>query len=195
MCVPTAKQQVCHSHCVCSFVIFFSFFFFLALQACALLMGDLCWKEKERQKSLSLTSPGTSSSLYLPLPPHLSPLLPLRSSSSTLLALIFFFLPCDFLLSLSQRADSSPGNCMSAVQHTCCCQCSLVWERIKACPLTSEALTPSPPASSFFFSTDVGNTASVRICGCSYFCLSATLSFTSCVCLLKPGCGLLSLSP
>lgn len=59
---------------------------------------------------------------------------PLHSPSSS-------DLPSDLPLSLSQRADSQPGNYVSAGHHTCCCQCRSVRERVELCPLPSIPLT------------------------------------------------------
>lgn len=124
------------------YVLVFDLFFFLHSAGEGFAMKRADWKSLSFSRSRSVSPPGTFSSLYLPLfllvsrlSSHFAPLL--SPSSSDLLS--------DPPLSLSQRADSQPGNCMSAGHHTCCCQCSAMGKRGELRPLASVALTPSPP--------------------------------------------------
>lgn len=146
ICISSSEQQVCHIYSMCWFFICLFFFFFLSLYTPALCRRGLCDEERANWKislpPLSFSPPGTLSSLYL-LPillvSHLS------SHSAPLLSPSSSDFPSDLSLSLSQRAHSQPGNCMSTGHHTCCCQCGRVGERAELHPLASVALTPSPP--------------------------------------------------
>ena len=80
------------------------------------------------------------SKLQISLPVFLSSLQGLSVVCILLSSPLLSDLPSDLVLSLSQRADSRPGNCMSAGHHTCCCQCSGVgerWRRFALSPTTT----------------------------------------------------------
>lgn len=157
ICIYTAEQQVCHSCCMCWFLM--CFFFHSANEGFAMKRTD--WKSLSLP--LSFSPPGTFSSQYLPpflLVSHLSSqFAPLLSPSSS-------DFPSDLPLSLSQRADFQPGNCMSTGHHTCCCQCSGVGERGELCPLASMAITPSPPPFAAGVNPQGGGSLIWRVCTC-----------------------------
>lgn len=101
-----------------------------------------CRSKEQNRKSFSFHPLGTRSSASSSLPSHLC-LLPSCFSSLPCSS----NLPSDLLLSLSQRAESQPDNCMSAGHHTCCCHCSCVlgWGCGAALWPLQLQLSPPPP--------------------------------------------------
>lgn len=116
MCISAAEQQVCHGYCMCSSLKLVFCLSHHSSRQCAADEGFVL-KRPTENLYLSLSDPPPQGLsvvcifLFLLLISHLSShFVPLLSPSCS-----------DLLLSLSQRANSQPGNCLSTGHHTCCC--------------------------------------------------------------------------